>query len=277
MLTEGGDLAKLCDFGLALELKVSGFTTAESGTPLYYSPEMVKGEPYAFPADCWSFGVMLHELLSLSRPFTGNTTADLANAILNEKPPAIPSHYSSEIQRIVEALLIKDPAARMTMEELLSDPMFASRCNTFATAGYRPKMVEERLRRAHVRQLSAQIEQIIASVGQSSTSQANLDAVTESAIAVVEEEEEQEEEAVEVPAPPTHAPNEHPHMPTPIPSNVASPVVHVEHVNPMKAVQEMSDESDSNGALEEILLNTPYGGKKGQAIAEALEFSSTIE
>ena len=99
MLTDGGDLVKLGDFGLALELKTGRCeSTAECGTPLYYSPEMVKSEPYAFPSDCWSFGVMLHELLSLGRPFTGSTTSDLANAIMNERPPPIPSHYSMEIK-----------------------------------------------------------------------------------------------------------------------------------------------------------------------------------
>lgn len=41
------------------------------------------------------------------------------------------------------------------------------------------------------------------------------------------------------------------------------------------AIQEEGLERGEN--LEEILLSTPYGGKKGQAIAQALEFSSSVE
>ena len=39
-------------------------------------------------------------------------------------------------------------------------------------------------------------------------------------------------------------------------------------------LEEQKTDGDQN--LEAILLNTPYGGKKGQAIAQALEFSSAI-
>ena len=45
------------------------FASTFCGTPYYYSPEMLKGEPYAQPSDCWALGIVLFELLTLERPF----------------------------------------------------------------------------------------------------------------------------------------------------------------------------------------------------------------
>ena len=69
---------KLGDFGIS---RVMGTHTnlAETvcGTPYYLSPELVMGQPYNQPADAWAIGVILYELLTLKRPFTGPNIAAL--------------------------------------------------------------------------------------------------------------------------------------------------------------------------------------------------------
>jgi serine/threonine protein kinase len=72
--------------------------SSQAGTPYYTAPEMIAREPYSYPADCWSFGVIVHQLLALERPFDGNHTADLVKSILSNEPPPLPTHYSDEIK-----------------------------------------------------------------------------------------------------------------------------------------------------------------------------------
>ena len=158
MLLEGGDLVKVVDFGLAVDmLDTRGNAPVEAGTPYYMAPEILQGVKYTYPVDCWSFGVMLHEMLRLDLPFRGKSTADLVRSILEDAPPPIPAHYSSGIKAIAAALLIKDPQQRMGMAGMLMHPLLQPRTLAFPTS-YRPKAVEERIRRNQVRQLNAQME-----------------------------------------------------------------------------------------------------------------------
>ncbi len=159
MLTEGGDQIKLVDFGLAIELNENNECNSanEAGTPYYTSPEMIQSKPYSYPADCWSFGVMLHELLALEMPFNGSSTADLVKSILIDLPPPLPTHYSVELRNVVVGLLNKNPTDRLGMASLLSDTLFASKVLQYPSS-YRPKAAEERLRRTQVKQITAQLE-----------------------------------------------------------------------------------------------------------------------
>ena len=73
-------------------------TSLQAGTPYYTAPEMIQQEPYSYPADCWSFGVIVHQLLALERPFDGSSTADLVKSILSGEIPPLPAHYSEDIK-----------------------------------------------------------------------------------------------------------------------------------------------------------------------------------
>ena len=128
MLTEGGDLVKVADFGLAMDI-VPGAQTGfhEAGTPYYTAPEMIQGQGYGYPADCFSFGVMLHELMRLDLPFQGNSTADLVKSILQDDPPALPSQYSDDLKNISILLMEKDPSKRLGLAGLLAHPLFYSK------------------------------------------------------------------------------------------------------------------------------------------------------
>lgn len=64
--------AKLADFGIAKIMEGdSSFAGAATviGTPLYFSPEICRGERYDERADAWAFGVVIYEMMCLHRPF----------------------------------------------------------------------------------------------------------------------------------------------------------------------------------------------------------------
>ena len=101
-------------------------------------------------------------MLALELPFTGVTTGDLVKSILNDEPPSVPSHYSQGVKSIASELLHKDMNKRLDMAGLLNHPLLHPKVNSFPQS-YRPKAVEERIRRGHARQLTTQIESLSSS------------------------------------------------------------------------------------------------------------------
>jgi predicted ATPase len=57
------------------------------GTLNYISPEACRGQPLDARSDIWSFGVMLFELLTGTRPFDGEQVAAIVTAILTQPIP----------------------------------------------------------------------------------------------------------------------------------------------------------------------------------------------
>jgi serine/threonine protein kinase len=83
--------ASILDFGLALR---SGATriTAEgyaAGTPVYMSPEQVRGREVDRRTDIWSLGVVLFEMLTGVRPFRRDDPAAITHAIAYDDPPKL--------------------------------------------------------------------------------------------------------------------------------------------------------------------------------------------
>eukprot|EP00955_Chlamydomonas_euryale_P005747 60818-Chlamydomonas_euryale.AAC.1 len=58
------------DFGISAFLRPGESLKSPAGTPSYWAPEVFDGE-YGFPADAWSAGVMMYQLLAGRVPFRG--------------------------------------------------------------------------------------------------------------------------------------------------------------------------------------------------------------
>jgi serine/threonine protein kinase len=90
-----------------------------SGTPLYLSPELVRGHPYNEKTDIWSLGIVLYELCALTPPFFGGTLLNLAQAIDSAEIPPLPSQYSQKIDRFVKWLLQRDYTQRPSIAQMV--------------------------------------------------------------------------------------------------------------------------------------------------------------
>jgi Tol biopolymer transport system component len=129
MLTQSG--AKLLDFGLAkLKPSASEDQAVEEGTRLaaaatltgtllgttaYMAPEQIEGRSADARSDIFALGVVVYELMTGRRPFTGDTPARVMSAILRDEPPRITASLSTlpaALDHIVGTCLAKDPEQR---------------------------------------------------------------------------------------------------------------------------------------------------------------------
>jgi serine/threonine protein kinase len=115
ILTSGGTL-KVADFGIA-RIDTSNLTNAGMvmGTPSYMSPEQCQGKEIDRRSDLFSCGVLLYELLTGEKPFSGSIEA-IAFKICYEqaRPPSEISklEVSPALDAIVATALSKDPTTR---------------------------------------------------------------------------------------------------------------------------------------------------------------------
>ncbi len=121
---------KVLDFGLAKALdpnpegdpSLSPTLTAAAtqmgvvmGTAAYMSPEQARGKTVDRRADTWAFGVVLYEMLTGSRAFSGDTVTDVLSAILERDPEwsVVPSATPDRISDLLARCLTKDSRQRL--------------------------------------------------------------------------------------------------------------------------------------------------------------------
>lgn len=119
-------IVKVVDFGIARLGPSSNTQTGMLlGTLAYMSPELVRGEHANARSDIWAMGVVLYELITYQRPFTGENHAALLLSILQNEPPALRQVVPEcpvALERIISKCLRKDEKERYpSMEALLKD------------------------------------------------------------------------------------------------------------------------------------------------------------
>ena len=111
--TAGGHTVKLTDFGIARILGEDSLTMAGQvfGTPSYMSPEQVTGAPLDGRTDQFSLAVLLYEMLTGRKPFTGDTVVTITYRIIHDPvppPPGVPL----AIAQVIERAMAKDARSR---------------------------------------------------------------------------------------------------------------------------------------------------------------------
>ena len=118
-LTPNGQV-KILDFGLAKLAKDQsvGTTTDSSleesltqvgvipGTAVYMSPEQARSEDLDVRSDIFSFGVVLFEMATGKKPFTGTNVVTTLHAVINSKPPS-PRSINPDVPPELEAIIGK--------------------------------------------------------------------------------------------------------------------------------------------------------------------------
>jgi len=132
---------KVLDFGLARRSAepsartanaVSGLTAASLdglaiGTPGYMSPEQLLGLPIDARTDVYSLGVMLFEMTSGERPFTGADALSTAVAVLSAPTPELPRRVPRRVRAVVQKSLSRAPDDRYPSAAALRDALAAVR------------------------------------------------------------------------------------------------------------------------------------------------------
>ncbi len=127
-ITSSGQ-TKVLDFGLAKLLRNERMATSEEtpiedsltavgvipGTAVYMSPEQARSEELDPRTDLFSFGVVLYEMATGKKPFSGNNVVMTLDAVLHTKPPSpltLNPALPKELETIIGKAMEKDRGKR---------------------------------------------------------------------------------------------------------------------------------------------------------------------
>ncbi|HTI36396.1 MAG TPA: protein kinase [Vicinamibacterales bacterium] len=126
MITGNGTL-KILDFGLArlTHDNSSGLTQSGAllGTPHYMSPEQIEGRGIDHRSDIFSVGLVLYELLTYKKAYSGEGMHVVLHKITHEAPPPlreVDPTIDPALERIVEKAIERRPEDRYQTLELMS-------------------------------------------------------------------------------------------------------------------------------------------------------------
>lgn len=116
------DVLKISDFGTHKvfyndKLPVTSVTYA--GTHAYMAPEVIRSEPYSYPIDVWSYGVVLWEILTSDEPYKNLDSSAVVWAVGNNsfKLP-VPSNFPGGFSRILDGCWKANPSERFTFQQV---------------------------------------------------------------------------------------------------------------------------------------------------------------
>ena len=125
MLLRDGTI-KVADFGIAaLENEIQEESGQAIGSIYYIAPEQARGESPDARSDLYSLGVVMYEMLTGEKPYTGDTLGEIAVKHMNAEPVR-PTEKIPEIPPVLEQITLKAMSADIEQRyqsagELLAD------------------------------------------------------------------------------------------------------------------------------------------------------------
>jgi serine/threonine-protein kinase len=117
---------KIVDFGLAI-IQTSSLTQSNAilGTPSYIAPERLLGGNSDAASDQFAVGIILFELLTYAKAFTGENLSLVIHNILHSEPPRLDEAFTKAYPRLDETLrraIRKNPRLRFaTLGEMAAE------------------------------------------------------------------------------------------------------------------------------------------------------------
>ncbi|CAD8178284.1 unnamed protein product [Paramecium pentaurelia] len=122
LLDSSGDI-KISDFGCSRHIKQNLCQSILQGSVPWMAPEVVRQEQIDTPADIWSFGCVILEMLTGKHPWFeqldfDNVASTLLAIAFNQESPKIPDNVSKELTNFLLMCFSQDPLQRATIQQL---------------------------------------------------------------------------------------------------------------------------------------------------------------
>jgi serine/threonine-protein kinase len=169
MILHSSRLPKITDFGIARVMDAASFGNPEKtldeegiipGTPLYMSPEQIRGEELDQRSDLFSLAVLSYEWICGSKPFQGQNLNARLQAVLEQQPAALSKMspgVDEKLSEIIMQALAKKPDDRLRNAEEFADTLElylnsfqAPQAGEVKNFPFNKKKIIERLRQKYV-------------------------------------------------------------------------------------------------------------------------------
>eukprot|EP01018_Ginkgo_biloba_P029475 Gb_03243 [translate_table: standard] len=136
ILVDAYGLIKLADFGLAKETSKLNELKSCKGSAYWMAPEVIHPrKTYWLPADIWSLGCTVLEMLTRSPPYGGLEWHRALWKVGHGEPPPLPDTLSRDAEDFIQKCLVVEPVDRPSAGELLDHPFVKRSFSAeFATA-----------------------------------------------------------------------------------------------------------------------------------------------
>ncbi|KAF6752697.1 CAMK/CAMKL/Kin1 protein kinase [Ephemerocybe angulata] len=121
LISQTGNI-KIIDFGLSNLYDPIGHLSTFCGSLYFAAPELLNAKVYTGPeVDVWSFGVVLYVLVCGKVPFDDQSMPAL-HAKIKRGLVEYPVWLSTECKHLLSRMLVTNPAARATLQEVMNHP-----------------------------------------------------------------------------------------------------------------------------------------------------------